>query len=49
VFRVKWLGQEANHLSLSTARGRMCGAVCAVPPHPHFVVLNDACRQLYLT
>jgi hypothetical protein len=30
----KVAGPEANHLSLSTARGRMCGAVCAVPPHP---------------
>jgi hypothetical protein len=34
VLRVKWLGQEVNHLSLSSARGRMCGAVCAVTPHP---------------
>jgi hypothetical protein len=34
VLRVKWLGQEANHLSESSAKGRMCGAVGAVPPHP---------------
>jgi hypothetical protein len=27
-------GLEANLLSVSSARGRMCGAVCAVPPHP---------------
>jgi hypothetical protein len=31
ILRVKWLGQEANHLPLSNARGRMCGALSAVP------------------
>jgi hypothetical protein len=36
VLWIKWLVQEANPLSLSSVRGRMFGAVSAVPPHPPF-------------
>jgi hypothetical protein len=46
VLRVKWLGLEANLLSLSCARGRICGAVCAVPPGKKFCVIFKASRQL---
>jgi hypothetical protein len=42
MLRVDWLDQEVNHLSLSCARGRMCGAVCAVPPHPSIPALCGA-------
>jgi hypothetical protein len=42
VLRGKWLGQEANHLSLSSARVSVCGALCAVPPHPFIPSLFGA-------
>jgi hypothetical protein len=42
VLRVKQLGQEINYLSLFSARGRMCGTVCAVPPYPSIPSLCGA-------
>jgi hypothetical protein len=41
VLRVTWLGHAANHLSLSSAMGRMCGAVCSSDKMPFQVMMND--------
>jgi hypothetical protein len=48
---VKWLGQEVNHLYLSSTREE-CVELYFLYPHiplyPHCVVLNETWRQLYL-
>jgi hypothetical protein len=46
--RAKSLGQEANHLSLSSARGGMYALYLQTTLYPHRVVLNESKRQLYL-